>query len=95
MPLSEKRQIKCSLFQFILEEEKMTDWKVLEIHSGGGLTLLKHKEIWLDTRNINVPFFLHELTHAKGYTGHNGIWADKYTALLVKYLGGEADYEIL
>ena len=70
----------------ILKENGLSDWSVKIIHSGGGLTVFKTKEIWLDASHFNLVFFLHELTHALGYKGHDAIWADKYTALLEKYL---------
>jgi len=71
----------------ILKQEGLFNWEVVKIKSGGGLCLYNHKQILLDENNYNLPFFLHELTHAllPNIKNHNSIWADKYTSLLVKY----------
>lgn len=82
-------------FKQILKQEGLGDWKIKVIHSGGGLCLLEKKEIWLDAKNYNLPYLLHEIAHAltsewnevmNDKTGHHSIWGDKYTQLCVKYL---------
>lgn len=64
------------------------EWKLKIINSGGGLCVYKTKEIWIDSSHINMPFILHEITHAitKEDKKHSSIWADKYTELLELYL---------
>jgi len=71
----------------ILKREGLQDWKIKITHSGGGLTLFDKKEIWLDKKyKDDLPMFLHELAHAITGEKHNGIFADKFTELVRKYL---------
>ena len=72
----------------ILENEGLKDWKVI-ISKGGGLCMKSTKTIYC-LKN-DKALFLHEVAHAitpksKDKTGHDSIWADKYTELVRKYL---------
>ena len=71
----------------ILQIEGLQDWKIKKIYSGGGLCLHSQKEIWLDKKNWNIPFLLHEIAHAKlsKTHHHDAIWGDLYTQLIIKY----------
>ena len=74
-------------FEEILREEGLLDWKIKIIQSGGGLCEREKKEIWLDEKNFNLPFFLHEVAHAltPEERFHGAIWGDRFTALIRKY----------
>lgn len=71
----------------ILKEEGLQDWKIKIIHSGGGLCLINKKEIWLDKKyESDLPMFLHEISHAITKRKHDGVFADKFTELVRKYM---------
>jgi len=78
---------KVQKLQGILNELGLKKWRIKVIYIGGSLCLHKSKEIYLDEDNINVPFLLHEATHALlgPSHDHDAIWADKYTELMEVY----------
>ena len=77
-------------FKEILIKEGLKDWKIKKIHSGGGLCLHSTRKIWIDERHWNLPFLLHEVSHAllPKKHWHDVIWGDKYTMLCERYLIG-------
>lgn len=78
------------IWQNILSAEGLGDWTVKEIHSGGGLTVFKTKEIWLDTKYLNNIFwFLHEVAHIL-YPNHESMWGNHFTRLLDKYIKADS-----
>lgn len=92
---TEKRLDKIiAKLENIMKTEGLIGWKLIIINSGGGLCLNKKKQIWLDKKNLNIPFLLHEIAHALTHkwnnkmgdkTGHHSIWGDKFTQLVIKY----------
>lgn len=76
----------------ILTKYGLPDWKV-KFHTGGGLCVYEHKEIWLSD-SFDLALILHEISHAlcpqhlteplwmHDKTGHNALWADKFTDLV-------------
>jgi len=84
------------IYKKILYDEGLSDWTI-KWNTGGGLCVYSKKEIWMDNDRENIALFLHEIAHALcpkevcgicwvDDTGHNSIWADKFTRLVKKYL---------
>ena len=87
---------KIQKLQNILNELCLNEWCIKVIESGGGLCVWDQKEIWLDKAHLNVPFLLHEATHAllgKRKNDHDAIWADEYTGLMELYWPNDKEHE--
>ena len=75
----------------ILKKEGLKGWKI-EKSKGGNMCWIDEK--WISLSNeLSMAMFLHELAHALAgmrkewdKTGHDSIWADKYTELVEKYM---------
>ena len=82
------KNVMKNQFDYILEQEGLLDW-TWEISKAGNLCWHSRKHI--DTSE-SLAMFLHEVAHAlispteKDKTGHDSIWADKYTSLIEKYM---------
>lgn len=81
------------LFCKILKNEGLTNWHIRVFKPGGGLVIPESKTIL--THANDLPLFLHEIAHCLTLkwneimgdgTGHHSIFADKYTALVRKYM---------
>lgn len=76
-------------FNHILDyyKDDLSGWRIKIIHSGGALCVHSKKEIWIDEKNFNKAFFLHELAHAflPKENKHDYKWAYLYTWLVNRW----------
>ena len=82
-----KERYKYEWERKVLTAEGLEDWKI-RYSEGGGLCMRSTRTIYC-LKN-DKALFLHEVAHAltpksKDKTGHDSIWADKYTDLFRKY----------
>jgi len=73
------------MIEEILKNEGLSDWTIKSESGAGGLVLFNSKTILLGEK-ANFAMFLHEVAHAITLQGHTGLFADKFTELVDKYM---------
>ena len=71
--------------KIIFKNERLDGWKIKKEKGGGGVVLFSTKTIVLG-EDATFSMFLHEVSHAVTKENPSGIFADKFTQLVDKYM---------